>query len=144
MANNMKCNCTQRSILIAVAAAAAVYMILDMMKARKEPMCACHGGKSHYRMKEGMMGRKEMMRMKNGRKEYYVLAPRAIQASGGAPEGGLNSLPYKMECTPGKENGAYYTKNLTPGGFCGDQAYVNSAMHKYSIEDGIGGSLLDN
>ena len=139
----MKCNCTQRSVLVAVVVAAAVFMLLDMFKPQKEPMCACHGGKSHYMMMgKGKSG--YMMGKGKGKKEYYVLAPRPIQASGGAPEGGLNALPYKMECTPGKEKGSYYTKDLTPGGFCGDQAYVNSAMHKYSIENGIGGSLLDN
>lgn len=55
----------------------------------------------------------------------------------------LNKLPYTMDCVPGPgENASYYTKDLTPGGFCGDQKFVRDAM-TYSILDGIGGSLLE-
>ena len=34
------------------------------------------------------------------------------------------------------------TKDLTPGGYCGDQALVRDAM-SYKILGGIGGSLLE-
>tara|TARA_R110002074_G_scaffold111843_2_gene239724 strand:- start:731 stop:1045 length:315 start_codon:yes stop_codon:yes gene_type:complete len=56
---------------------------------------------------------------------------------------GLRSLKYSIECVPGSETGGYYSKSLTPGGVCGDQQYVNDAMHSYSIEAGVGGNLLD-
>lgn len=51
-------------------------------------------------------------------------------------------LPYKMECVPGSEpTSAYYTKDLTPGGVCGGQKFVQSSAD-YKIVSGIGGSLL--
>lgn len=78
-------------------------------------------------------------------KETYILAPKPITAK--AAEGNAKSLadlPHKLECAPSaKEGGAYYSKSLSPGGICGDQAFVNKVMHGYSIEDGIGRNLLD-
>jgi len=60
------------------------------------------------------------------------------------PQKPLKSLKYDVACTPGPSpQGAYYTKALTPGGFCGDQELVNAAMHGYTITSGVGGSLLD-
>lgn len=45
------------------------------------------------------------------------------------------------DCIPGLANGAYYTGEDS-GGWCGDQATVHKLGHEYSIETGIGGSLL--
>ena len=127
MLNRLLKNDTQRMAAVAIMVAAVMYMLLGSKE------CMHCGAKSGYK---GKMNRPV--------REKYILKPTMINTTGQAPEGGLRSLPYKKECTPGMENGAYYTKDLTPGGFCGDQAYVNAAMHKYSIDSGIGGSLLDN
>lgn len=53
-------------------------------------------------------------------------------------------LSPSLECTPGpSEKAAYYTKGLTPGGLCGDGELVQSQIRDFSIENGIGGSLLE-
>jgi hypothetical protein len=83
------------------------------------------------------------------RPEKYVLSPSPLatddkvqNASVGAS---LLKLPYTMACVPGPyPKGSYYTKGLLPGGICGDQAFVNAAMHEYSITGGIGGSIMNN
>ena len=109
--NNL--NCTQRSILIAVVVAVAVYMIMGNGPA--QPV-----------------------------RERYVLMPTSLSTKdGGAGANSIFDLPYTPECTPGLPGGSYYSKDLTPGGVCGAQKFVNDVMHRYTIEDGIGGSLLD-
>ena len=75
-------------------------------------------------------------------RENYAPLTTAAPKTGDDVVKGLRALPYSIECTPGNEKGGYYTKALTPGGICGDQQYVNDAMHGYSIESGIGGNLL--
>ena len=132
MLNKLLNKDTQRVVIVAVIVSALMHILMNTFAPRVS-LKSCN--KSHY-------GARGIRRRKN--KSKYVLKPQAITTAGEAPEGGLNSLPYEAKCTPGMQGGAYYTKALTPGGFCGDQAYVNSAMHKYSIENGIGGSLLDN
>lgn len=72
------------------------------------------------------------------REKYATLTTSGSKSAGKS----ILDLPYSEECMPGKENGAYYTKNLTPGGICGDQQFVNDAMHGYVIESGIGDNLL--
>jgi hypothetical protein len=53
-------------------------------------------------------------------------------------------LKNSLECTPGPgENASYLTQGLTPGGLCGDQAFVHDQLRDYAIADGIGGSLLE-
>jgi len=53
-------------------------------------------------------------------------------------------LPNSLECVAGPgENAAYYSQGLTPGGICGSGEFVRDNLHDYSIEDGIGGSLLE-
>ena len=81
--------------------------------------------------------------------EKYILAPTSIttdeKVANGSVGGSLLKLPYEMKCVPGPyPDGSYYTKGLLPGGICGDQAYVNAAMHEYGITGGIGGSLMNN
>ena len=61
-----------------------------------------------------------------------------------APEGAAESifdLEHKIECVPGSKDSAYYTKSLSPGGICGDQAFVRRSADA-KIVGGIGGSLI--
>lgn len=54
----------------------------------------------------------------------------------------LFDLKHTEECTPGQgENGAYYSKSLTPGGLCGGQKLVSDYAN-YEITGGIGGVLF--
>ena len=81
--------------------------------------------------------------------EKYILSPTPIttedKVQNGSVGGSLLKLPYEMKCVPGPyPDGSYYTKGLLPGGICGDQSFVNAAMHAYKILTGIGGSLLAN
>ncbi len=75
--------------------------------------------------------------------EKYAPLTTSAPKTGDDVSGGLRSLRYSLECVPGSKTGGYYTKNLTPGGVCDDQQYVNDVMHSYSIESGIGGNLLN-
>ena len=75
--------------------------------------------------------------------EKYAPLTTSAPKTGDDVAKGLRSLKYSLECVPGSKTGGYYTKNLTPGGVCDDQQYVNDVMHSYSIESGIGGNLLN-
>ena len=133
MLNKLLNKDTQRMVIVAAVVSALVYILMDRFAPKVS--FACGGGhKSRYSAR-AMLPKKK--------KSKYVLKPQAITTAGEAPAGGLNSLPYEAKCTPGMQEGAYYTKALTPGGFCGDQAYVNQAMHGYKIESGVGGPLLE-
>ena len=75
------------------------------------------------------------------KKSGYKLSPEDISVEPN-DSGDINKLPYQVKCVPGPGyDAAYYTKDLSPGGFCGDQALVRDAM-SYKILGGIGGSLL--
>jgi hypothetical protein len=57
-------------------------------------------------------------------------------------EKSIFNLEHKLECAPGHTSeGSAYTKSLTPGGVCGAQKLV-AEQAGYSIEEGIGGSLI--
>lgn len=71
------------------------------------------------------------------KKSTYILSPEPIKITG--KDGDIFSLPTDIKCLPN----SYYTKDLTPGGICGDQEFVRSQAEDYKIVDGIGGSLLD-
>lgn len=115
----MNLNCTQRSILIAVVVAVAVYLVMGRAAGDISPV-------------------------RSPVRERYVLMPTSLATNDGAADvKSINDLPYKAECTPGLPGGSFYSKDLTPGGICGAQKFVNDVMHRYTIEDGIGGSLLD-
>lgn len=133
MLNKLLNKDTQRMVIVAAVVSALVYILMDRF-APKVSLKSCN--RSNY------SARAMLRNIRRKKKSKYVLKPQAITTAGEAPEGGLNSLPYEAKCTPGMQEGAYYTKALTPGGFCGDQAYVNQAMHGYKIESGIGGPLL--
>ena len=78
--------------------------------------------------------------------EMYQAAPLVTKSSAEASKGptSLTEIPSSMECTPGpSEEAAYYTRGLTPGGLCGDGEMVRSQIRDFSIENGIGGSLLE-
>ena len=67
--------------------------------------------------------------------------PRPITI-GAVSEESIFNLEHKLECAPGHTSeGSTYTKSLTPGGVCGAEKLV-ADQAGYSIEDGIGGSLI--
>ena len=77
------------------------------------------------------------------KKSGYKLSPESIDVSPMVSGDAISKLPYTLDCVPGPGKGAaYYTKDMTPGGFCGDQALVRESM-SYQILGGIGGSLLE-
>ena len=67
--------------------------------------------------------------------------PRPITIAAVSEESIFN-LEHKLECTPGHTSqGSTYTKSLTPGGVCGAEKLV-ADQAGYSIDEGIGGSLI--
>jgi hypothetical protein len=77
------------------------------------------------------------------KKSGYRLSPESVEVSPIIGGDDITKLPYTLECVPGPgKDAAYYSKNLTPGGFCGDQALVRESM-SYKILSGVGGSLLE-
>jgi hypothetical protein len=68
--------------------------------------------------------------------------PRPINLEAPVVEvGSIFDLKNSIECVPGSPQSAYYTKSLTPGGICGDQAFVRQSADA-KIIGGIGGSLI--
>ena len=67
--------------------------------------------------------------------------PGAGMSSGPASIFGLKN---DISCTASGFNpqSAYYSKSLTPGGWCKDMAFVRNQERDYTIDGGIGGSLL--
>jgi hypothetical protein len=53
-------------------------------------------------------------------------------------------LKHDISCTASGFNpqSAYYSKSLTPGGWCKDMDFVRNQERDYTIDGGIGGSLL--
>jgi len=53
-------------------------------------------------------------------------------------------LKHDMSCTASgfNPNSAYYSKSMTPGGWCKDMDFVRNQARDYTIDGGIGGSLL--
>jgi hypothetical protein len=53
-------------------------------------------------------------------------------------------LKHDIKCTASGFNpdSAYYSKSLTPGGWCKDMDFVRNQERDYTIDSGIGGSLL--
>ena len=76
------------------------------------------------------------------RTSMYKLSPSPVQVSG-VKEGSIFDLPYKLSCVPGPQaDASAYTLGLSPGGICGAQEFV-ADQADYTIDDGIGGSLLN-
>ena len=81
-----------------------------------------------------------------GRGSTYEAAPLVTVAGSQASSGpsSLTEIPSSLECTPGpSEKAAYYTRGMTPGGLCGDGDMIREQIRDFSIEGGIGGSLLE-
>lgn len=53
-------------------------------------------------------------------------------------------LKHDLKCTASGFNpdSAYYSKSLTPGGWCKDMEFVRNQERDFTIDSGIGGSLL--
>jgi hypothetical protein len=53
-------------------------------------------------------------------------------------------LKHDISCTASgfNPNSAYYSKSLTPGGWCKDMDFVRNQERDFTITGGIGGSLL--
>ena len=81
-----------------------------------------------------------------GRDSTYEPAPLVTTVGAAASTGpkSLTEIPSSLDCTPGpSEEASYYTRGLTPGGLCGDGDMVRAQIRDFSIENGIGGSLLE-
>ena len=79
-------------------------------------------------------------------RSYFGLRPQSlvIKKKPNQPAS-IYNLKYDLECVPGPSaKSAYYSKGLTPGGICGDEAWVNAAMGQYKIESGVGDARLGN
>ena len=75
-------------------------------------------------------------------KDFYTMKPTPVEVESLNDES-IFEVPYKLECVPGPQKTAgAYTRNLTPGGYCGMQKVV-ADKSDYKIVGGIGGSLLD-
>jgi hypothetical protein len=80
------------------------------------------------------------------RPSSFILRPSEMVTTGtGIPPSALFDMPPTLGCVPGPaKNASYYTLGLTPGGLCGDGNWVHDQQRKWSIQSGIGGSLLEN
>lgn len=76
-----------------------------------------------------------LMRNTSGYAELVTSTQDAIKS--------IFDLPVSLECTAGPGQKAAYYSTERPGGICGDQEAVKSSMRDYSINEGIGGSLLE-
>jgi hypothetical protein len=67
-----------------------------------------------------------------------------VTSSDAGEPGDLFMLKNKIDCTASgfNKNSAYYSRSLTPGGLCGDMDFVRTQERGYTIDGGIGGSLL--
>ena len=87
-----------------------------------------------------------MLSRQGGRSSGFTPAPLETKATGAATSGpqSIFDIRPNLECTPGPSaNASYYTNGLTPGGLCGDGEFVVGQLRDFSIENGIGGSLLE-
>jgi hypothetical protein len=81
---------------------------------------------------------------------YQVSFPRvsgyadlSLKGVKGDPSG-LFGLKHQLKCTPSgfNKDSAYYSKDLTPGGLCGDMDFVRNQERGYIIDKSSGDSLL--
>jgi hypothetical protein len=65
----------------------------------------------------------------------------SMAASGPSSIFGLKN---KLSCVAGgfNPNSSWYSKDLTPGGLCGDNDWIRNQQRDFEIKGGIGGSLL--
>jgi hypothetical protein len=77
----------------------------------------------------------------------FLLHPRDLMTSGGTGQdpSALFRMKPDLNCVPGPSvRSSYYTMGLTPGGLCNDGNWVHDQQRKFRIDQGVGGSLLDN
>lgn len=81
-----------------------------------------------------------------GRSSNYAGSP-VVSVAGPEASAGPNSifeLKHDLKCVVGpSKDSAYYSQDMSPGGLCGDQEWIRAQMRDYSIDQGIGGSLLE-
>ena len=85
---------------------------------------------------------------------YFVVFGRGVSRMGNldtaqgsmaaAGPSDIFGLQHKLKCVAGGFNpdSGFYSKSLTPGGFCGDNDWVRNQQRDFEIKGGIGGSLL--
>jgi hypothetical protein len=80
---------------------------------------------------------------KSGYHNMVMLRPREVSGKV-VDESSFFDKEYKMDCIPGVPGSeSQFSMGLTPGGICGDQDMIRKQMREYTIEDGIGGDLLE-
>ena len=83
------------------------------------------------------------MTKRSGYHNMIMLRPRDVTGQV-TDESSFFDKEYKMDCIPGLPNSmSQFSWGLTPGGICGDQDLIRKQMREYTIEDGIGGDLLE-
>lgn len=86
---------------------------------------------------------------------YFVVFGRGVSRMGAdldttqgsmaaAGPSSIFGLQHKLKCVAGGFNpdSSWYSKSLTPGGFCGDNDWIRNQQRDFEIKGGIGGSLL--
>jgi hypothetical protein len=85
--------------------------------------------------------RQVMVRGVSGFGAALTTTPGAGMSSGPSS---IFGLKHDIKCTASGFNpeSAYYSKSLTPGGWCKDMDFVRNQERDFTIDNGIGGSLL--
>jgi hypothetical protein len=85
--------------------------------------------------------RQVMVRGVSGFGAALTTTPGAGMSSGPSS---IFGLKHDITCTASGFNpdSAYYSKSLTPGGWCKDMDFVRNQERDFTIDSGIGGSLL--
>jgi hypothetical protein len=80
--------------------------------------------------------------MKKKKKSNY-LSPMPVTLVGNPENPDVFSAEYSMDCVPGPQPTAgYYTRGLSPGGYCGVQKMVADSAN-YKLEEGeLEGTLI--
>ena len=74
----------------------------------------------------------------------YTGFPVKVSSKGSCENGvDMSKLSYDLKCAPGSSKGDYYTKSLTPGGYCDFQKAVNDCSSYKLLDDGKGVALGD-
>ena len=86
--------------------------------------------------------RQVMVRGVSGFGAALTTTPGSGMASGPSS---IFGLKHDLKCTASGFNpeSAYYSKSLTPGGWCKDMDFVRNQERDFTIDSGIGGSLLN-
>lgn len=81
--------------------------------------------------------------MKNKKKKSNYLNPMPVKLVGNPENPDIFSAEYSTDCVPGPQPTAgYYTRGLSPGGYCGVQKMVANSAN-YKLEPGeLEGTLI--